>query len=75
VYGWHVATATKTLTTYLDGVQTGTYTGAQVGSGYFLILDAAVSSGQQTWQSSEGFTTNSNADMAMSVAEIQVYQR
>lgn len=75
VYGWHVDSATKTLTTYLDGVQTGTYTGAQVGSGYFLILDAAVSSGQQSWQSSEGFVTDSNADMAMGVAEIQVYQR
>jgi hypothetical protein len=75
VYGWHVNSATKTLTTYLDGAQTGTYTGAQVGSGYFLILDAAVSSGQQSWQSSEGFVTDGNADMAMSVAEIQVYQR
>lgn len=75
VYGWHVNSGTQTLTTYLDGVQTGTYTGAQVGSGYFLILDAAVSSGQQSWQSSEGFVTNGNADMAMSVAEIQVYQR
>jgi hypothetical protein len=73
-YGWHVNSTTQTLTTYLDGVQTGTYTGAQVGSKYFLILDAAVSSGQQSWQSSEGFVTNSNADMAMSVAEIQVYQ-
>jgi hypothetical protein len=75
VYGWHVDSATQTLTTYLDGAQTGTFTGAQVGSKYFLILDAAVSSGQQSWQSSEGFVSNSNADMAMSVAEIQVYQR
>jgi hypothetical protein len=74
VYGWHVNSTTQTLTLYLDGVQTGTFTGAQVGSKYFLILDAAVSSGQQTWQSSEGFVTNSNADMAMSVAEVQVYQ-
>jgi hypothetical protein len=45
-----------------------------VGTKYFLILDAAVSSGQQSWQSSEGFETNSNADMAMSIAEVQVYQ-
>jgi hypothetical protein len=75
VYGWHVNSTTQTLTTYLDGVQTGTFTGAQVGSKYFLILDAAVSSGQQSWQSSEGFVSNSNADMAMSVGEIQVYQR
>lgn len=74
VYGWHVNSGTQTLTLYLDGVQTGTYTGAQVGSKYFLILDAAVSSGQQGWQSSEGFVTNGNADMAMSVAEVQVYQ-
>jgi hypothetical protein len=75
VYGWHVDSSTKTLTTYLDGVQTGTFTGAQVGSAYFLILDAAVSSGQQSWQSSEGFVSNSTADMTMSIAEIQVYQR
>ncbi len=73
-YGWDVSSATQTVTVYLDGVQTGTFTGAQVGSKYFLILDAAVSSGQQSWQSSEGFESNSNADMAMSVAEIQVYQ-
>jgi beta-glucanase (GH16 family) len=75
VYGLHVNSATHTLTTYLDGMQTGTYTGAQVGSGYFLILDAAVSSGQASWQTSESFVSNSNADMAMGVAEIQVYQR
>jgi hypothetical protein len=74
VYGWDVNSATQTLTTYLDGVQTGTFTGAQVGSKYFLLLDAAISSGQQSWQMSEGFVTNSNADMAMSVAEVQVYQ-
>jgi hypothetical protein len=74
VYGWHVNSATQTLTLYLDGVQTGTYTGAQVGSKYFLILDAAVSSGQQSWQSSEGFVSSSDANMAMSVAEVQVYQ-
>ena len=74
MYGWHVDSATQTLTVYLDGVQTGTFTGAQVGSKYLLILDAAVSSGQQPWQSSEGFTSNSNADMAFTVAEVQVYQ-
>jgi hypothetical protein len=75
VYGWHVDSATQTLTTYLDGTQTGTFTGAQVGSKYFLIFDAAVSSGQQPWQASEGFVSNSTADMSMGVAEIQVYQR
>jgi beta-glucanase (GH16 family) len=75
VYGWSVDVPAQTLTTYLDGVETGTYTGPQVGSKYFIILDAAVSSGEQGWQSSEGFATNSNADMAMSVAEIQVYQQ
>ncbi len=75
VYGWHVNSATQTVTAYLDGIQTGTFTGAQVGTRYFLILNANVSSGQQSWQVSEGFVTNSNADMSMSVAEIQVYQR
>jgi hypothetical protein len=74
LYGWHVNSATQTLTTYLDGTQTGTYTGAQVGSKYFLILDAAISSGQASWQTSEGFVVNSTTDMAMRVAEIQVYQ-
>ncbi len=75
VYGWDVNSTTQTLTTYLDGTQTGRYTGAQVGSRYFLILGAAVSSGQQSWQQSEGFVTDSDADMSMGVAEIQVYQR
>jgi hypothetical protein len=73
-YGWHVDSSTQTLTTYLDGVQTGTFTGAQVGSRYYLIIDAAISSGQASWQTSEGFVVDSTADMAMSVAEIQVYQ-
>jgi hypothetical protein len=73
-YGWHVDSSSQTLTTYLDGVQTGTFTGAQVGSRYYLILDAAVSSGQASWQTTEGFVVDSTADMAMSVAEIQVYQ-
>jgi hypothetical protein len=74
VYGWHVNSATQTITTYLDGAQTGTFTGAQVGSKYFLILDAAISSGQQSWQSGEGFVPNSQADMAFGIAEVQVYQ-
>src|SRR5580700_3637106 len=75
VYGWHVNSATQTVTAYLDGIQTGTFTGAQVGTRYFVILNANVSSGQQSWQVSEGFVTNSNADMSMNVAEVQVYQR
>ncbi len=75
VYAWHVNSATKTLTVYLDGVQAGTFTGAQVGARYFLILDAAVSSGTQSWQQQEGFVTNSTADMAMGVSEVQIYQR
>ena len=74
VYGWQINSSTQTVITYLDGVQTGMFTGPQVGAKYFLILDAAVSSGQQSWQSSEGFVVNATANMAMSVAEIQVYQ-
>jgi len=38
-------------------------------------LHATVSSGQASWEKSEGFVTNSNADMQMNVAEVQVYQR
>jgi hypothetical protein len=73
-YGWDVDTSSQTVTMYLDGVQAATYTGSGIGSMYFLVLDAEVSSGQQSWESSESFVTNSNADMAMSVAEVQVYQ-
>jgi hypothetical protein len=75
VYAWHVNSATRTITVYLDGVQVGTYTGAQVGARYFLILDAAIASGMQDWQKQEGFVPNSTADMAMGVSEIQIYQR
>jgi hypothetical protein len=75
VYSWDVNSATQTISVYLDGAQIGTYTGPQVGSRYFLILDAAVSSGNASWQQQEGFVPNSTADMAMGVAEIQIYQR
>jgi hypothetical protein len=75
VYAWDVNSATQTVSVYLDGVRVGTYTGAQVGARYFLILDAAVSSGNASWEQQEGFVPNSTADMAMGVAEIQIYQR
>jgi hypothetical protein len=75
VYAWHVNSATQTLSLYLDGVLAGTYTGPQVGSHYYLILDAAISSGNASWMQQEGFVSNSNADIAMGVAEIQIYQR
>jgi hypothetical protein len=74
-YGLHVNSATQTLTLYLDGVQGTTYTGAQVGARYYLILNSNVSSGQAAWERYEGFVTNSTANMAMGVAEVQVYQR
>ncbi len=74
VYGCDLNTTTSTVTAYLDGVSIGSYTGT-LGSKYFLVLDAAVSSGQQPWQTSVGFVTNSDANMAMSVAEVQVYQQ
>jgi hypothetical protein len=74
-YGWDVSSTTQTVTLYLDGNKTATYTGSEIGSRYFLVLDAEVSSGQQSWESAEGFVTDSNADMAMGVAEVQVYQK
>lgn len=74
VYGWDVNSATQTLTLYLDGVQTGTFTGAQVGSKYFLILDASISSGTAAWETSEGFVSDSNAPMDFGIGEVQVYQ-
>jgi hypothetical protein len=75
VYAWDINSATQTISVYLDGVRVGSYTGPQVGSRYFLILDAAISSGNASWQQQEGFTSNSTADIAMGVAEIQIYQR
>lgn len=75
VYAWDVNSATHTIAVYLDGVRVGTYTGPQVGSRYYLILDAAISSGNASWQQQEGFVPDSTADSAMSVAEVQVYQR
>ncbi len=75
VYGCHLNSSTQTVTMLLDSVQAGTFTGAQVGTRYFLILHATVSSGQASWEKSEGFVTNSTADMQMNVAEVQVYQR
>jgi len=75
VYAWNVNSATQTITVYLDGVQAGTYTGPQIGARYFLILHATVSSGNMSWQKQEGFVTNSTADMALKVDEIQIYQR
>ncbi len=75
IYGWDLDTTTQTITTYLDGVKTGSFTGSQVGNKYFLILDAAVASGQPAWESSEGFVSNSDADMTFSVGEVQVYQQ
>jgi hypothetical protein len=75
VYAWHLNSATQTITVYLDGAQVGTFTGSQVGARYFLILGAHVSSGNQTWQTQEGFVANSMADMALKVAEVQIYQR
>jgi hypothetical protein len=75
VYGCHVNSSTQAVTMYLDGTSVGTFTGAQVGAKYFLILNASLSSGQAPWEMSEGFVANSTADMQMSVAEIQVYQQ
>ena len=54
VYGCHVNSSTHTVTMLLDGAQAGTFTGAQVGARYFLILHATVSSGQASWEKSEG---------------------
>jgi hypothetical protein len=75
IYAWDVNSATQTVTFYLDGIETGTHTGGQVGARYYLILDAGVSSGQQAWQVGEGFVVDSTADMSMRIAEIQIYQR
>jgi hypothetical protein len=75
VYGWDLNSATQTITVYLDGAKAGTFTGSQVGTRYFLILHTGLSSGNQSWQTQEGFVSNSTADMAMRVEEIQIYQR
>ena len=75
VYGWDLNSATQTITVYLDGAEAGTFTGPQVGAKYFLILNANISSGTQSWEKSEGFVSNSNADMALNVEEVQIYQR
>jgi hypothetical protein len=75
VYAWDINSATQTITVYLDGAQVGTFTGPQVGARYYLILDAAVSSGNASWEASEGFVPNSTVDMALRVDEVQIYQR
>jgi hypothetical protein len=75
VYGWDLNSKTQTITVYLDGAQAGTFTGSQVGARYYLIVNANISSGNQAWQTQEGFVSNSMADMALGVAEIQIYQR
>jgi hypothetical protein len=75
VYGCHVQSSTHTVTMVLDGVSAGTFTGAQVGAGYFLIMESSLSNGQASWEKSEGFVPNATTDMSMGIAEVQVYQR